>query len=47
MNISRINKYLNTIPSEQRNSVAWTLQRMAGDYGFPSFFIIIVGVHFL
>ena len=27
-----INKYLNTIPSEQRNSAAWTLQRMAGDY---------------
>ena len=27
-----INKYLNTIPSTQRNSVAWTLQRMAGDY---------------
>lgn len=27
-----INKYLNTIPSEQRNSVAWTLQCMAGDY---------------
>lgn len=27
-----INKYLNTIPSKQRNSAAWTLQRMAGDY---------------
>ena len=27
-----INKYLSTIPSTQRNSVAWTLQRMAGDY---------------
>ena len=27
-----INKYLNTIPSTQRNSAAWTLQRMAGDY---------------
>lgn len=27
-----INKYLSTIPSKQRNSVAWTLQRMAGDY---------------
>ena len=27
-----INKHLNTIPSEQRNSAAWTLQRMAGDY---------------
>jgi len=27
-----INKYLNTIPCEQRNSAAWTLQRMAGDY---------------
>ncbi len=27
-----INKYLSTIPSKQRNSAAWTLQRMAGDY---------------
>ena len=27
-----INKYLKTIPSGQRNSAAWTLQRMAGDY---------------
>lgn len=27
-----INKYLNTISSKQRNSAAWTLQRMAGDY---------------
>ncbi len=27
-----INKYLSTIPSTQRNSAAWTLQRMAGDY---------------
>ena len=27
-----INKNLSTIPSKQRNSAAWTLQRMAGDY---------------
>ena len=27
-----INKYLKMLPSEQRNSAAWTLQRMAGDY---------------
>ncbi len=27
-----INKYLNTVSSKQRNSAAWTLQRMAGDY---------------
>ena len=27
-----INSYLSTIPSTQRNSAAWTLQRMAGDY---------------
>ena len=25
-------QYLNTIPSEQRNSASWTLSRMAGDY---------------
>lgn len=27
-----INKYLKMLPSEQRNSAAWTLQRMTGDY---------------
>jgi hypothetical protein len=27
-----IKQYLNTIPSEQRNSASWTLSRMAGDY---------------
>ena len=25
-----IKQYLNTIPSEQRNSASWTLSRMAG-----------------
>lgn len=28
-----INKYLNTLPSKQRSSASWTLDRMAGDYG--------------
>lgn len=28
-----INKYLSTLPSEQRSSASWTLDRMAGDYG--------------
>lgn len=28
-----INKYLSTLPAAQRSSAAWTLSRMAGDYG--------------
>ncbi len=28
-----INRYLSTLPSAQRSSASWTLQRMAGDYG--------------
>ena len=28
-----INKYLSTLPSKQRSSASWTLDRMAGDYG--------------
>ena len=28
-----INGYLNTLPTSQRSSAAWTLNRMAGDYG--------------
>ncbi len=28
-----INNYLNTLPSNQRSSASWTLDRMAGDYG--------------
>lgn len=28
-----LNKYLSTLPSKQRSSASWTLDRMAGDYG--------------
>ena len=28
-----INKYLSTLPSKQRSSASWTLDRMARDYG--------------